>query len=316
MAVSADEVDHRRRAVLLDGAERHAGEQAPHLFELGVSAGFDGEVAAVVHARRGFVNPDVAVFGDEHFYRVKAGRGEGLHELLRQLLCFVAYFGAEEGGHLHVIDEVQHVVKDHFDDGIGNGTAVAVGGDDDRDFVGNGAEGFDDGGDVPQFVQVFFADDDLYAFAVVAAGACFLHEGQRDAFGVDVGEAAGEVERRGRQAVVGVKLFLQAFVLDEAQHARRGDDALARFFQRFQRFYRDVLDFDANRVGVLGEIQHSLFVAVIALFEQAGERGAGRARVGVEDGDRHGVVRCFLQEHFAQLAAAEYCQFHVHSLVS
>ena len=111
--------------------------------------------------------------------------------------------------------------------------------------------------------------------------------------------------------MVGVKLFLQAFVLDEAQHARRGDDALARFFQRFQRFYRDVLDFDANRVGVLGKIQHGLFVAVVAGFEQAGERGAGRARVGVEDGDRHGVVRCFLQEHFAQLAAAEYCQFHV-----
>ena len=117
--------------------------------------------------------------------------------------------------------------------------------------------------------------------------------------------------------MIGIELFLQAFVLDQAQDARRGDDALARFFQRFQRLHRDVFDFDANRVGVFGEIEHGLFVAEVALFEQPGERGAGRARVGVKHGDRHRVVRRFLQEHFAELAAAQYCQFHVvHSLVS
>ena len=264
------------------------------MFKWGIGAGFEGEVAAVLHARRGFVDPELAVFGNKHFHRIEAGRVEGLYQAFCQLLRLFAQFFVEERGHLHVIDEVQHVVKDHFGDGISYGVAFAVGGDDNRDFMRDRAEFFDDRRRIPQFWQVFFADDDLHALAVVTAGARFLHKRQRDAFGVDVGAAVGEVKRRGWQAVVGIELFLQAFVLDEAQHARRGDDALARFFQRFQRFHRDVLDFNANRVGVLGKIQHGLFVAVVALFEQPGERGAGRARVRVEDGDWHRVIRRFL----------------------
>ena len=108
---------------------------------------------------------------------------------------------------------------------------------------------------------------------------------------------------------------MQAFVLDDAQDARRGDDAFARRFEFFQGFYRDVLDFDADGGGVLGEVEYGLFVVEVALFEEAGHGGAGCARVGIEYGDRHGVVRRFLQEHFAELAAAEDGEFHGSLLV-
>ena len=66
-----------------------------------------------------------------------------------------------------------------------------------------------------------------------------------------------------------------------------------------------MLDLDAHNVGVLCEAEHSIEVVEAALREARGDAGAGAIRVGIEHMHPGIVAQGVLDEHAAELAAAE-----------
>lgn len=149
-------------------------------------------------------------------------------------------------------------VEVHFDGGVNGVVAVLCNGNDHGNFEGIGYKRFDEDIAVEGVVveRIGFAEDG-HTFTVVTAFACFHYDGiageLAEEFIVDV---LGIAEGEGccGDVVLGEKLLLESFVLNDLKDSGFWDDGFAFFFECYEGVDVDVFDFPGNDIGLVGEV--------------------------------------------------------------
>lgn len=222
---------------------------------------------------------------------------------------FLQFFGNSGGGE-EEFHQIALGVEVHFDGGVNGVFAILCDGNDHGNFEGIGYKGFDEDIAVEGVVveRIGFAEDG-HTFTVVTAFACFHYDGiageLADEFIVDV---LGIAEGEGccGDVVLGEKLLLESFVLNDLKDSGFWDDGFAFFFECYEGVDVDVFDFPGNDIGLVGEVADIVGVVEAALDEVVGDGccwTVGRL-FKYSKFHRQAGVFCFYCHH-AQLAATD-----------
>src|SRR5438309_2634543 len=269
MSFASNDVDHGGREDVFCISQGIGQNDTPQHVELGGIMSLYRVMAAVMNARGRFVDIDLIISVYEKLNGKETGRLQMMDKRDRYRFYFPQHILGDVGGANLVIEQIEVLIKYHFDRRIKSGLAILINRNDGRDlffytdlFFQHAVcvEARGPGG------QVF---DHLRAASVVASFGEFLDSRQQLRPLIDLRFRLKDGKGCGGYLMFEVKVLLVYFILDDSQYGRFRIHFYAFAFQLFQCFYIDVLNLNCYCIQSFTKLIHGVKIAYASFGEMA-----------------------------------------------